>query len=376
MDVDAGSAPSKSASAAANARVPLDVRRHAQSGESWTRLSALLVGAGLFSLTFFTYRADIREARERVASGSTVVTTRCGPIEYAEAGAGPPVLVVHGAGGGYDQGLDLAGVLARSGFRVIAMSRFGYLRTPLPADASPAAQADAHACLLDALDTPRTAVLAASAGAPSAMQFALRHPKRTTALVLLVPAAYAPRIADEAPVHPAPGTAFLFNTALKSDFVFWATCHFARTAAVRGILATPPQVLADASSEERARVYEMLHHILPVTARRRGLANDAKVTASPERYALERIAAPTLVISMADDLYGTFDVARYTAGHIPHGRLLAYATGGHVAVGRQRQIMSEIATFLKAADAGHPHESRPAVQVPQLRTTPTSHLPP
>ena len=32
-----------------------------------------------------------------------------------------------------------------------APSRFGYLRTPLPSDASPAAQADAHSCLLDAL---------------------------------------------------------------------------------------------------------------------------------------------------------------------------------------------------------------------------------
>jgi hypothetical protein len=31
------------------------------------------------------------------------------------------------------------------------MSRFGYLRTPLPSDPSAAAQADAHACPLDAL---------------------------------------------------------------------------------------------------------------------------------------------------------------------------------------------------------------------------------
>jgi pimeloyl-ACP methyl ester carboxylesterase len=52
------------------------------------------------------------------------------------------------------------------------MSRFGYLRTPLPADASAAAQADAHACLLDALGIRRAAIVGASAGAPSAMQFA------------------------------------------------------------------------------------------------------------------------------------------------------------------------------------------------------------
>jgi 2-hydroxy-6-oxonona-2,4-dienedioate hydrolase len=61
------------------------------------------------------------------------------------AGEGPPGLVVHGAGGGYDQALAFGEPLARSGFHVITMSRFGYLRTPLPSDASSAAQADAHA---------------------------------------------------------------------------------------------------------------------------------------------------------------------------------------------------------------------------------------
>ena len=92
-----------------------------------------------------------RRRSTRVASGSLMADTRCGPIEYASVGEGLPVLLVHGAGGGFDQGLDLGGPLSPHGFRVIAMSRFGYLRTPLPADASAAAQADAHAALLDAL---------------------------------------------------------------------------------------------------------------------------------------------------------------------------------------------------------------------------------
>jgi 2-hydroxy-6-oxonona-2,4-dienedioate hydrolase len=63
--------------------------------------------------------------------------------------------VVHGSGGGHDQGMAFAGSLADQGIRVIAMSRFGYLRTPMPADASAAAQADAHVCLLDALGIRR-----------------------------------------------------------------------------------------------------------------------------------------------------------------------------------------------------------------------------
>lgn len=109
----------------------------------------------------------------------------------------------------------------RGGFRVIALSRFGYLRTPLPADASAAVQADVHACLLDALNIRRAAIIGASAGAPSAMQFALRHKERTAVLVLLVPAAYVPRPGGALPMKTPAGLEFLFDTALNSDFLFW-----------------------------------------------------------------------------------------------------------------------------------------------------------
>ena len=108
-----------------------------------------------------SYRADIQEARHRVSHGSLIAQTTCGPLEYAVAGNGPPVLVVHGAGGGFDQGLEFGTPLIQKGFRIIAMSRFGYLRTPLPENASAEAQADAHACLLDALGIERVAVVGA-----------------------------------------------------------------------------------------------------------------------------------------------------------------------------------------------------------------------
>lgn len=176
-------------------------------------MQPLLVLAGALAgvlalLVYGDYQVDLRRASERIANGSRIATTACGPVEYAVAGDGPPVLVVHGAGGGFDQGMEFGQALVRRGFRVIAMSRFGYLRTPRPPDASPAAQADAHACLLDALHIRRVAVVGASAGAPSSMQFALRYPDRTRALVLLVPAACAATgqrgTADNAARHRAP----------------------------------------------------------------------------------------------------------------------------------------------------------------------------
>jgi hypothetical protein len=83
--------------------------------------------------TYLMYRADMRAARSRLLAGSRVVSTARGPIEVAVVGAGPPVLVVHGTGGGFDQGMNIArGFMGEwgEGFRRIAISRFGYLRTP------------------------------------------------------------------------------------------------------------------------------------------------------------------------------------------------------------------------------------------------------
>jgi 2-hydroxy-6-oxonona-2,4-dienedioate hydrolase len=309
-------------------------------------LAGLLV-AGLFGLAYRSYQRDIHQARERVSTGSQIVQTPCGPIEYALAGNGPPVLVVHGAGGGYDQGLEFGEPLVNSGFRIIAMSRFGYLRTPLPTDASASAQADAHACLLNALKIRCAAVVGASAGAPSSMQFALRHPDRCSAMVLLVPAAYVPRPGSAPPMQTPAGTDILFDTALKSDFLFWVAIRLTRSTVIRAILATPPAVVENASAAEQARVGKVLEHILPVSPRRLGLLNDAAVTSSLQPYELERITIPTLVIGMADDLFGTFDAARYTAAHVPRARFIGYSSGGHLWVGHQKEVMSEIAAFLK-----------------------------
>lgn len=307
----------------------------------------ILALAVLASFVYVRYQRDIERALVRMSTGSQIVQTACGPIEYAVAGDGPPVLIVHGAGGGFDQGMEFGEPLIRKGFRVMAMSRFGYLRTPMPSDASAPAQADAHACLLDALHIPRAALVGASAGAPSAMQFALRYPERTSALVLLVPASYVPRSDNAPPLHTPPGTRFLFDTALRSDFLFWAASEFAPETVFRAILATPPSVVKNAAADEQARVQRMMEHILPVSLRRPGLLNDAAVTSSLPRYDLEKIAAPTLVISVADDLFGTFDGARYTAKHIPRARFIGYKSGGHVWVGHHDEVTSAIAAFLK-----------------------------
>jgi pimeloyl-ACP methyl ester carboxylesterase len=322
-----------------------DAMRKGRHRTAWT--AAALAASGLAWSVHGAYRRDIGAARARVATGSLVVETRCGSVEYASVGDGPPILVVHGAGGGFDQALDLGGPFAQMGFRVIAMSRFGYLRTPLPADASAAAQADAHAALLDSLGIARASVVGASAGAPSSMQFALRHPGRCSALVLVVPAAYVPRPDGTLSLKTPPRTLLLFGTVLRADFPFWAAARLSRDTLVRSILGTPPAVVQRAEAAERARVATVLEHLLPVSARRLGLLNDGVVVTTLGRYDLERIVAPTLAISAADCLYGTFDTACYSAEHIRGARFIGYPTGGHLCVGHHGELLSEVADFLR-----------------------------
>ena len=289
---------------------------------------------------------DIRRARAHAAQGSVLLQTRCGPIEYQEAGAGVPLLAVHGSGGGHDQGMAFAGALANRGIRVIAMSRFGYLRTPMPADASADAQADSHVCLLDALGIRQAGVMGGSAGAPSALQMAIRHPDRVTALVLLVPIAYKPPTqADSAPPMPA----WVENTMVQlisSDFLFWVALHVAREQVIKVVLATPPELLTTASPQERARVNAMLDNILPVSARAEGLRSDTAVGKHLAPAPLESIHVPTLIVSARDDRYGTYASAEYTASRIAGAKFVGFDRGGHTWVGHDDEVMAEIVKLL------------------------------
>ena len=308
-----------------------------------TMIAAVLVAALVIRARF---EADLAFAATRAAQGSVIVATRCGPIEVQQAGDGAPLLVIHGSGGGHDQGMAWARPLVRQGVRVIAMSRFGYLRTPRPADASPEAQAEAHICLLDALGIAKAAVMGVSAGGPSAMQTAIRHPDRVSALVLVVPIAYKPgTVTDSAPPVSEDKDALLLRL-LGSDFLFWTALHVARDPLIRHVLATPPEQVASASSEERARVNDLAERVLPVSSRAEGLRDDTRLGKRLGPYPLETIRAPTLVISARDDGFGTYASAQYTASRIADAKFIGFDTGGHLLVGHDAEVQSEITKLL------------------------------
>ncbi len=306
-------------------------------------LASLLVAVLVIRSRF---ERDLSVATERAAQGSKVIATRCGPIEVQQAGEGTPLLMIHGSGGGHDQGMAWARPLVQQGVRVIAMSRFGYLRTPRPTDASPEAQADAHVCLLDALGIGKAAVMGVSAGGPSAMQIAIRHPDRVSALVLVVPIAYKPgTVPDSAPPVSDDKDALLLHL-LGSDFLFWTGLHVARNPLIRYVLATPPEQVAAATEQERARVNDMADRILPVSRRAAGLRDDTRLGKRLGPYALETIRVPTLVISARDDGFGTYAAAQYTASRIPMAKFLGFNDGGHLLVGHDEAVRAQIFQFL------------------------------
>ena len=153
----------------------------------WLAAAALLGSAGAW--LFWQFRLDMNAEEMRIAGRSELIDGRHGPLDYAIAGNGPPLLMIHGTGGGFDQGLAFSQAIIGNGIQVIVPSRFGYLRSAWPPDPSSEHQADAFVDLLDRLKLNKVAVAGGSAGALSAVQFALRHPDRTSALILIVPAA-------------------------------------------------------------------------------------------------------------------------------------------------------------------------------------------
>jgi len=310
----------------------------------WLIAGAAGSAAGVLAIrTYQRYTNELRAARMRVMSGSQIIETTSGPVEYALTGEGPPVLVVHGAGGGYDQSL-LTAQIGGNDFLAIAMSRSGYLGTPLAEDPSPAAQADAYAALLDALEIPKAAIIGISAGGPSSLQFAIRHPERCSALMMV--SAVSHRIPIEIDIHSCS-----LRWLLGNEFRGWLLSTLLRPVLL-SLFGVTPKVCARLSPAQKSWVRRFMATLQPISSKYLGMLNDFEQIKTMDPYPLEQITAPTLVVQATDDRMVPVDHGHLVANGIRGSRFVELSSGGHMMIEHLQIIGAEIRFFIeKHADS-------------------------
>jgi pimeloyl-ACP methyl ester carboxylesterase len=272
----------------------------------------------------------------------SLAETRHGRIEYSIWGAGPPVLVIHGAGGGFDQGRLLAQALGGDGFTYISVSRFGYLGSAMPQDGSTQHQAEAFADLLDALNIDRVGVLAMSGGAPPALKFAELYPDRTGRMALLSAAPFTPFSPD---VAGRPMPTWLYSAVLGNDVAYWTLTKIARRRLERAFDARD-ELMRGLSPEETAFVRRLVDGFLPASARLPGVVNEGAAVDPQADYDLGAISAEALVIHARDDRLNPFAVSTALSEGIPRAELIALERGGHLLLGHQAALRARIGRFL------------------------------
>lgn len=299
---------------------------------------ALIFGA-VFGLAVAYLFAKTRRNRK---DESETIETGFGRLEYATLGEGAPVLVAHGSGGGYDQSLHMTAPLAEEGFKLIAPSRFGYLRSDIPAEPTPAAQAQAYAALLDHLGIGKTVVLAISAGAWSALHFAKAYPQRCQALVLLVPATSLPAGTT---IYGGVMARSVFRCNLLGGLIVRLAALFPRLGA--SLLGTPIALFHKLPGAERQRLRQLMTDSLPVRAHAQGMALDIDQAQPDESFDFAAIPCPVLAVSTADDAFKTAERAREIVQAVPDGKAIIFETGGHLLVNRLGETVRAVAEFLK-----------------------------
>lgn len=274
-----------------------------------------------------------------------IAKTALGVIEYVDVGDGPVVVTIHGAMGGYDQSLFLAQTIGAPGYRYLAISRPGYLGTPMSSGKSPAQQADLIAALLDTLGVAKAGIMGVSGGGPSAIEFGLRHADRCTGLVLVS------TCADKVEM-PIP---FAFNLMKFLARWSWFGAYFRRKAA-SDLVATAGRSIRDPEILQRtvndAETWPLFSTMMLSTYDRMGqriagTENDIHITRTAT-YPLENLAVPVLIVHGTDDPLVQYDVhAKMYERRVPNAELLTVEGGEHVAIFTHRNLVrAKVTAFM------------------------------
>jgi pimeloyl-ACP methyl ester carboxylesterase len=285
------------------------------------------------------YSRDLSAAKAAVDRiGSEIISSSFGDMEYLLEGEGPVVLVSHGVTGGIDQGKWITSTLGE-GCRYLYVSRFGYLRSAMPDDPSPAKQAAAYVELLDHLGIDSVFVIGNSAGGPSLYHFAHDYPGRCRGMILqssVVPG-------DTKPLPQR----FLMRAVFGSDFIYWSSVRLAGKPMSEMFI--PKEVFASLTEDEQKKLISNIYlSSLPITMRTKGILFDMYLSnlAIDETFPFEEISVPSLVIHAKDDPAPPYSGAVMVSERIPGCRLVSVETGGHLLIGHDVEIRNAIREFV------------------------------
>ncbi len=295
---------------------------HFELRPSTITLVVSALAASVLAWRFFHWRRRLALKLER---HSQVIQTACGPMEFATSGDGGPILVIHGAMGGYDQGLAIAEPLTQGKFKLIAVSRPGYLRTPLATGRSYAEQSDAYAAVLDSLGLHRVAIIGISAGGSSALQFACRYPDRCSALVLLSAATRPLTVLHDYWTTPI---RLLFAVADLAPWLFLAILRWKPLLRLSWWLSSE-EINQLGHPARMANLVALNETLFPLGLRWQGLRNDGQVRTLRD-CPLEKIQVPVLVIHGDQDTIVPLSHAEHAAQRIPAAKLIVVPGGSHV----------------------------------------------
>ncbi|MEN1758891.1 alpha/beta hydrolase [Anoxynatronum sibiricum] len=307
----------------------------------------MLMGVGLVVLVLLglalsfsmQYTREIDHAYQRVADGSHMLITENGEIEFGTEGEGTPVLLIHGAGGGYDQGLLMGQAFLGSGYQLVAVSRFGYLGSPLPEEnATVEQQAMLYADLLSHLNIEQAIIFGVSAGGPSAIQFAHDYPEQSSALILA--SAVSQYMGDEIPLSTK-----VVNTIQKSDFAYWLVLKTFRTQFL-GFIGIPPETYQALSTDEKQFADQMLAFMHPMSPRRPGNIHEGKIQPL-SGAAMEGIQVPAIILHARDDSLVGYEHAEFYHTHLANSQMVSFDSGGHGMASELKEIRHQINAFLE-----------------------------
>jgi pimeloyl-ACP methyl ester carboxylesterase len=279
----------------------------------------LLILAAVAATAFYIAFANFKnEHLDALKSGSQIIQTNNGPIEYQIVGSsGPVVLFLHGSPGGYDQ------AIAIPEYTVVVPSRPGYLRTPIEVGRTPSEQADAYIELLDALGIESVVVMGASGGGPSAIAFAANHPERTKGLIALEAVSQKVDIPGEMPFF------------LRADFLMWGMLTvmdaFLGDEGIISLLVPSPaiQQLILADSEKTDKIKDLIWSVWPVSRRIVGQQNDVEQFRQLE-LPITKVVSPTLIVHGTEDINVPFSQSEALAQQIPSATFTVVEGADHM----------------------------------------------